>query len=177
MCFPTRIRSTFRCFVVCVTASVCQQEKKLNPASPVHSRCRSHCISMTCNASPQCNPDDPPPTPHCRAWPVHFIRAVGKRHMEPRNAYWNSVCRRMRPSWHGLRSTMIHYINHYNKLLGATIKAWLAHLAAWSTSRDHVLPPLSAALVQQGRATDQQHRHHDRWQGIQLHAQSLISTT
>lgn len=59
--------------------------------------------------------------------------------------------------------------------VGALIKAWLAHLAACSTSRDHVLPPLSAALVR--RAADQQHRHHDRWQGPQLLAQSLISTT
>lgn len=46
------------------------------------------------------------------------------------------------------------YNDSLHKLLqqavGAMIKAWLAHLAAWSTSRDHVLPPLSAALVQQG---------------------------
>lgn len=59
--------------------------------------------------------------------------------------------------------------------VGALIKAWLAHLAACSTSRDRVLPSLLAALVR--RAADQQHRHHDRWQGPQLLAQSLISTT
>lgn len=67
----------------------------------------------------------------------------------------SSVCRRMRPSWHGLRSTMIHYTSRCNWLLGALIKAWRAHLAAWSASRDHVLPPLLAALVR--RATDQHH--------------------
>lgn len=121
---------------------------------------------MTCNASPQCNPDDPPShtTPPSLACP--FYPGGGKE------AHGTAECvlELGLPENEAVMTLDTIYNDSLHKLLqqalGAMIKAWLAHLAAWPTSRDHVLPPLSAALVQHGRATDQQHRHHDRWQGV-----------